>query len=53
MRGKELFAQEQRIEIKNLPTEEWEHINFLGEYHFNGIASNTLDKLRPLKIESD
>jgi TnpA family transposase len=39
--------------LKHLSPLGWEHINFLGEYYFDGIASNTLDKLRPLKIESD
>lgn len=28
----------------------WEHINFLGEYHFNMEKSISLDSLRPLKI---
>ncbi|MCA1204175.1 transposase [Priestia flexa] len=28
----------------------WEHINLLGEYHFNSEKVVSLDSLRPLKL---
>jgi hypothetical protein len=28
----------------------WEHINLLGEYHFNSEKKVSLDSLRPLKL---
>lgn len=28
----------------------WEHINLLGEYHFNSVKVVSLDSLRPLKL---
>ncbi|URJ62784.1 Tn3 family transposase [Paenibacillus polymyxa] len=28
----------------------WEHINLLGEYHFNSKNVVSLDTLRPLKL---
>lgn len=28
----------------------WEHINLLGEYHFNSEKMVSLDSLRPLKL---
>ncbi|WP_367949363.1 Tn3 family transposase [Bacillus sp. FJAT-29790] len=28
----------------------WEHINLLGEYHFNSEKVISLDSLRPLKL---
>ncbi|TKI09109.1 Tn3 family transposase, partial [Bacillus cereus] len=29
----------------------WEHINFLGEYKFEGLHSTSLQSLRPLNIK--
>ena len=30
----------------------WEHINFLGEYKFEGLHATSLQSLRPLNIKS-